>query len=168
MEAGTVETFRAACSDLGVTVSTTKEPGLAETVEAAIDPPTVATPLPFDADLTTVDGLTVNPSRGDLAEATSGVTPARFGVAESGSIVLRPTPAGSEPISLYPERHVAVLSAESLVPDLGTAFDQLETELADGGDAIIATGPSATADMGDLVVGAHGPRTVHVILVEET
>jgi L-lactate dehydrogenase complex protein LldG len=32
---------------------------------------------------------------------------------------------------------------------------------------VFATGPSATADMGELVYGAHGPREVAVLLVEE-
>jgi len=37
----------------------------------------------------------------------------------------------------------------------------------DGDDVILATGPSATADMGDLVLGAHGPRAVHALLLED-
>jgi L-lactate dehydrogenase complex protein LldG len=167
MEAGTVDTFRTACADLGVKVTTTAESDLAETIAAVIDPPAVATPIHFDATLKRVEGLTVNPTRGELGAARTGVTMASMGVAESGSLVLDSTPEGSEPISLYPERHVALLPVDALVSDLGVAFDRLETELADGGDAIIATGPSATADMGDLVIGAHGPRAVHVILVEE-
>jgi len=34
-------------------------------------------------------------------------------------------------------------------------------------DVILATGPSATADMGGLVRGAHGPKEVHVVLLSE-
>jgi L-lactate dehydrogenase complex protein LldG len=36
----------------------------------------------------------------------------------------------------------------------------------DGTDVIVATGPSATADMGALVTGAHGPKAVHAVLVD--
>ncbi|TKX83368.1 hypothetical protein EXE43_24625, partial [Halorubrum sp. SS5] len=34
-------------------------------------------------------------------------------------------------------------------------------------DVVFATGPSATADMGGLVHGAHGPKEVHVVLLRE-
>jgi L-lactate dehydrogenase complex protein LldG len=32
---------------------------------------------------------------------------------------------------------------------------------------VLATGPSATADMGELVLGAHGPESVHVVILDE-
>jgi len=34
-------------------------------------------------------------------------------------------------------------------------------------DVVLATGPSATADMGGLVHGAHGPKEVHVVLLRD-
>jgi L-lactate dehydrogenase complex protein LldG len=37
----------------------------------------------------------------------------------------------------------------------------------DRGSAVVATGPSATADMGALVRGAHGPKEVHVVILDE-
>ncbi len=91
-----------------------------------------------------------------------------MGVADYGSIVVRSSPAGDEPASLYPETHVAVLRGSDVVPDMPTAFERLaESVGTDRGDAIIATGPSATADMGELVYGAHGPKAVHVLILED-
>jgi L-lactate dehydrogenase complex protein LldG len=48
---------------------------------------------------------------------------------------------------------------------MGDAFAALDEELQDMRDSfILATGPSATADMGALVQGAHGPKEVEVII----
>ncbi|MFB6362014.1 MAG: LUD domain-containing protein, partial [Halobacteriales archaeon] len=33
--------------------------------------------------------------------------------------------------------------------------------------AVLTTGPSATADMGELVTGVHGPGDVHVVAVTD-
>jgi L-lactate dehydrogenase complex protein LldG len=62
---------------------------------------------------------------------------------------------------------VAVLPATAVVADMRSAFAWLGAQVrAHGTSSIIATGPSATADMGGLVRGAHGPASVHVVLVE--
>jgi len=70
-------------------------------------------------------------------------------------------------VSLYSDRHVAVVREEQVVPDTGAAFDEAGPALAeDRGSVVMATGPSATGDMGALVQGVHGPSEVHVIVVE--
>ncbi|MFB6111804.1 MAG: LUD domain-containing protein [Halobacteriaceae archaeon] len=161
-----VERFRDACADLGVEVSVAAPAAAAEAVEAAITAPAVGIALDDYPVALAETSITVDPTGGELEAARTGVTPACLGVAASGSIVIPSTPDGSEPLSLYPKRHVAVLRAADIVPSLEKAFDALGPALADGGDAILATGPSATADMGDLVVGAHGPASVHVVVLE--
>ncbi len=86
--------------------------------------------------------------------------------------MLESTPDGAEQTSLFPDLHVAVLRASDVLPDMGAAFERLGPRLREGRtpganrSAIIATGPSATADMGALVRGAHGPREVHVVILE--
>jgi len=70
-------------------------------------------------------------------------------------------------VSLFVDRHVAVLDEADVVPNMEAAFERFGAEIPDTyGDAIIATGPSATADMGALVKGAHGPSEVRVVVVE--
>lgn len=159
--------FRESAEPLGVTVTRVDREGVAAAVAAAVEPPLVAAGRSALGEALESVTVPAEPTRAALEAATTGVTPAAMGVAESGSVVLVPDGTGVEPVSLYPERHVAVLEAAALVPDLAAALAELGPALADGGDAILATGPSATADMGDLVVGAHGPATVHVVLVEE-
>lgn len=159
-------TFITACRDNGVTVTRTAPSGLARAIEEAIRPPAVGTSLPWDIAMGSLEGVTGDPTWADLDAAETGITPAAFGIAATGSVILESTSEGSEALSLYPDHHVVVLEASDLVTHLEAAFDRLTPLLADGGDAILATGPSATADMGDLVVGAHGPQSVHVVLVE--
>jgi len=60
-----------------------------------------------------------------------------------------------------------VLDAADVVATGRDAVDWLASEVAAGrGSHVFATGASATADMGGLVEGVHGPNEVHVVLVE--
>lgn len=141
-----------------------------ESVESAIlegiTGPTVAAPI--ENVLLDHTNIIVDPTPRELQEAVTGITGALLAIADYGSIVLPTLGNGSELISLFVDRHVIVLQARDIVADITTALDgDLVRILAEGGDAVIATGPSATADMGSLVQGAHGPQEVHVILVEE-
>jgi len=163
----TVERFETALEDLEVPVSRTTPAAFDETLERVASDPVVGTPLPFEG-VSLPDWIDDGPTLAALESATTGVTAASLGVADYGSVVLPATPEGSEPVSLFPERHVAVLRERDLVADMPTAAERLGPELRDGGSAVVATGPSATADMGALVKGAHGPKEVRVVLLEET
>jgi L-lactate dehydrogenase complex protein LldG len=168
MTADAVGTFEDALASLDVSCTRTDADALAADVGAAVDPPAVGTPLPFDAVSLGGTDVTVDPTTAELAAATTGVTAAAFGVAEYGSVVIRPTSAGEEPVSLFVDRHVAVVAASDVLAGMADGVARLAAIAAgDGpGDAVVATGPSATADMGELVVGAHGPETVHVLVLE--
>ncbi|PSQ47849.1 hypothetical protein BRD19_08355 [Halobacteriales archaeon SW_7_65_23] len=108
--------------------------------------------------------VTTEPTPAELETATTGVTAASLAIADYGSVVLRADEHGSEPISLFTDHHVAVVHEDDIVPDMPAAFDWFGETLRESRDsAIIATGPSATADMGALVQGAHGPKTVEVL-----
>lgn len=163
--AETYEQFTAEAGRYGVTVTETAPDSVAATISDAVDPPAVGTPLPWEglhlpADVTTE----ITPAA--LQQAVTGVTPASLAIAEYGSVVLRMDDHASEPVSLFTDHHVAVLRAADIVADMTAAFDWFGEQLRDTRDsAIIATGPSATADMGSLVQGAHGPKTVEVIVV---
>ncbi|PSP55949.1 hypothetical protein BRC73_08695, partial [Halobacteriales archaeon QH_7_66_37] len=122
-------------------------------------------PLPFDG-VALPAAVTTDPTPAELSAAATGVTAASLAIADYGSVVLRAGEHGSEPISLFTDHHVAVLHEDDIVPDMESAFAWLGGTLRESRDsAIIATGPSATADMGALVQGAHGPKTVEVLVV---
>lgn len=133
------------------------------TLSDAIDPPAIGAPLPFDGVSLSAD-VTTDPTPEQLQEARTGVTPVGLGVAEYGTVAVRSRTAGDEPISLYPERHVAVLRASDIVLGMNDALAWLaEAE----NSVVFATGPSATGDMGALVRGVHGPKEVHIIVVTD-
>jgi L-lactate dehydrogenase complex protein LldG len=122
--------------------------------------------LPFEG-VSLPDSVQVDPTPADLRAATTGVTAATLAVADYGSILLESDPEGTEAVSLFPDRHVAVLDSRDVVPDMRTAFAELGPKLREGASGVLATGPSATADMGELVRGAHGPETVEVVVLDE-
>lgn len=163
-----VADFGAALKGLDVTWSRTPSEGFEAAVAEAIVPPAVGAPLPFE--LVSLDGtdVVIRPTPTQLTEAATGVTAAGLGIAEYGTVMIQSRPGGDEPVSLYPQRHVVVLRRSDLVAGVPEAIEWLGDEFTDDRDNVIfATGASATADMGELVTGVHGPGEVHVILIED-
>ncbi|WP_227134333.1 LUD domain-containing protein [Halorubellus salinus] len=161
-----VDAFRASLEAAGVTHETVALGEATAAIERAVEEPTVGVPVHVDASLPASVDTEFSPS--DLHAATTGVTPARLGVAALGSLLVPSGEHGDELVALYPERHVAVLAASDVVPDLDAATDWLQSEVDAGRDSyVFATGVSATADMGALVEGVHGPTNVHVVLVDD-
>lgn len=162
------EEFLSSLDRLDVGWTCTDRSGLSATLSEVIVPPAVGVPFPFEnLDLESVD-VTLNPTPTELSEARTGVTAAPMAVASYGSILIQSGPDATEMASLFSDRHVAVLRTSDIVPDMNAAFARLgPTFREDSASAVLATGPSATADMGDLVRGAHGPRSVEIVLVED-
>ncbi|MFB6106627.1 MAG: LUD domain-containing protein [Halobacteriaceae archaeon] len=160
--------FESALDDIGVTTSRTDPEGFADAVADVVRPPAVGAEIPFDG-VSLEDGpVTVDPTPTELREATTGVGHAACGVAAHGTLAVPSDSAGTEPVSLYPERHVAVVRSSDLVADMSAATAWLSGEFDAGRTTyVFATGPSSTGDMGELVYGVHGPREVHVLVLEE-
>lgn len=157
--------FERAISEYGVETRRVEPSDVEAAIESSLLEPAVGTPLGIEG-ATLPEAVNTEPTSADLEAAATGVTSASLAIASYGSVVLRANEAGSEPISLFNDRHVVVLEADDIVPDMEAAFEWFGDELRESRDsAIIATGPSATADMGALVQGAHGPKEVEVIVV---
>lgn len=153
----------AATYDVELTRTTVES--LQETIADAIEEPAVGAPLPWEG-CSHPTSVTTDPTPAQLNAAVSGVTAASLAIADYGSLVLEATPGGAEPSSLFVDQHVAVLREQDIVPDMAAAFEWFGDRFRETrGSAIVATGPSATADMGALVKGAHGPKTVHVVVI---
>jgi len=164
-DGGGYEAFAAAAGTYGVDTRRVSREELAGAIDAAVEAPAIGAPLPWDG-VALPAAVTTDPTPAELSAAATGVTAAALAIADYGSVVLRAGEHGSEPISLFTDHHVAVLDEDDIVPDMESAFAWLGGTLRESRDsAIIATGPSATADMGALVQGAHGPKTVEVLVV---
>ncbi len=164
-QTGLYDEFAERAGEYDVTLNRVPTAGATDAIADALEEPAVGAPLPWD-DVALPDAVETDPTPGDLDAAVTGVTAADLAVADYGSIVLRSTPEGVEPVSLFPDLHVAVLRESDIVPDMEAAFEWLGEQFRESGDsAILATGPSATADMGALVQGAHGPKEVHVVVI---
>lgn len=168
MSSDRLDRFESSLDALDVTHGRVEAVDLARAVTDAIVEPAVAAPLPWE-DLS-LEGAPVDlePTPAALEAAETGVTAAGAGIADEGSVVIQSRPGGDEPVSLYPPSHVAVLRASDLLADLREGLAWLADEFAAGrSSAVLASGLSATADMGELVTGVHGPGAVHVITVTD-
>ena len=97
----------------------------------------------------------------------ASVTTCFCAIAETGTLLLLSSPATPKATALLPETHVCVASKSRLVPNMEAAFALLRAERGEPPRATwFVSGPSRTADIEQtLVIGAHGPYRVHVILV---
>ncbi len=98
-----------------------------------------------------------------LARLDVLVCPGAFGVAENGAVWLAESGMGSRAAPFLAQHLVLALDHSAIVPDMHAACDRLET-FGEGYGAFVA-GPSKTADIEQtLVIGAHGPRSLTVLL----
>lgn len=113
-------------------------------------------------------GLTVS-LRAAQGTDRVGITDCCAAVAETGTLMLVSGPETPPSVSLLPETHVAVLVAGAIVPTLEDALGRLRTLFPVMPPAInFISGPSRTADIEQtLVLGAHGPCRVHVVLLSD-
>ncbi|WP_408960248.1 lactate utilization protein C [Natrinema sp. 74] len=163
-----LETFETNLRSVRTAVTQTSPAAFRDALADVIDEPAIGAPLPFEAITLEGTDVVLEPTPEQLREAACGVTAATLGVAEYGTVVLESTPAGAELAGLFPDRHVIVVRERDLVDDMATAFERLGERFRNGdGDAVLATGPSATADMGELVYGVHGPQETHAVIVED-
>jgi L-lactate dehydrogenase complex protein LldG len=107
------------------------------------------------------------PSADDLVNSPAGVTEAFAGVARTGSACVDVGYQRTGMVSLLAPLHIAVLASETIVPQPRDLFR--EDVLGGKGlmrSFVFLTGPSATADMGPLVRGVHGPHRLHIIVLK--
>ncbi len=104
-----------------------------------------------------------------LAGDTAGLSRALAGVAETGTLVLASGPLNPTTLALLPETHLVVLRRAAIVGGYEDAMALVAAELgsADLPHTLnLVSGASRTGDIGGrIVMGAHGPSRLAVILV---
>jgi L-lactate dehydrogenase complex protein LldG len=110
-----------------------------------------------------------HPAQTALEKCSVGITACDALVAQTGSILLTARSAGGRALSVLPPHHLVVAQIDQLVADLPAAFELLSATYEGNlpSFATFITGPSRTGDIERiLVLGAHGPRMLTVIIVE--
>lgn len=131
-------------------------------VRAAPDP--VLQALPWD----TRPALTVSYGRSHGADEVS-LTPAFAAVAETGTLLLRSGADHPTTLNFLPDTHVVVLRASQVVGPYEEAWDQLRAAGPIPRAVNFVSGPSRTADIEQTIqLGAHGPRRLHIILIQDS
>ncbi len=122
---------------------------------------------PFEGDVLT-PGKSQEISKDQLFAADLGISPVDYLIAETGSLVVAAKPHDPRSLSLLPPVHIAAAQKSQIVPDLFDLFQKISPsqQTLPSGLSLI-TGPSKTGDIElRLVTGVHGPKEVHVVLVE--
>lgn len=107
--------------------------------------------------------------KGELFDAIdAGVTGADAGIADTGTLLLRPGAGEPRTLSLVPAVHVAVLMASRLFASLPAALRALSPQDDMPSNLLLISGPSKTADIQQtLAYGAHGPKELVIVLVDD-
>lgn len=103
----------------------------------------------------------------ELERANAGITGALAGIADTGSLALVSSPVSPRLASLLPPAHIALLRTAQLFPDMASFFAAHPDVTRDASNLTFVTGPSRTADIElTLQRGVHGPKFLHVILLD--
>jgi L-lactate dehydrogenase complex protein LldG len=107
------------------------------------------------------------PNKEQLSTIRTGITDAFCAIATTGSVCVSISTNLSSPISMLTRKHIVLVDSKTIIPRPRDIFSE---EYLGGrglkGSFSIITGPSATADMGPLVRGVHGPGKLHIIILE--
>jgi len=123
-------------------------------------------PARLFADFARDPRVIAEPTAEELVNSPAGVTEAFAGVARTGSVCVDVGYQRTGMAGLLAPLDIAVVAAETIVAQPRDLFR--ENVLGGKGlqrSFVFITGPSATADMGPLVRGVHGPHRLHIIVL---
>ena len=116
-------------------------------------------------------GLAVSRGASEGAD-TNAVSHAFAGVAESGTLVLVSGPDNPTTLNFLPDNHIVVLQAKDLAGAYESVWSRIRAAYGKGTmprSVNWITGPSRSGDIEQtMLLGAHGPRRLHILLVRES
>lgn len=97
-----------------------------------------------------------------------GITACEALIAQTGSVLVTGKGCGGRALSVLTPHHIVLASADQLLPDMLAGYDLLRERYGDDLPSFISfiTGASRTGDIERiLVLGAHGPKRLTVIVI---
>ncbi len=110
----------------------------------------------------------------DTAEVSQykiGITLCEYLIARTGSVLISSRQESGRRLSVFPDIHVVIAYTSQLVDDVKDALKAIKEKHINKMPSMISliTGPSRTADIEKtLVMGAHGPKEIYVVLIDDT
>ena len=120
--------------------------------------------MPWDR--TTLDMSSGRSDGNDL----NAISHAFGGVAESGTLAMVSGPDNPTTLNFLPDNHIVVIDGAEIAGDYETVFARMRETYGKGvmpRTLNFITGPSRSADIAQtMLLGAHGPRNLHIIIVD--
>jgi L-lactate dehydrogenase complex protein LldG len=111
--------------------------------------------------------LQIRRGKAEASDAVS-LTPCLAGVAETGTLMLASGAGTPTTLNFLPDTHIVVLRAGQVVASYEDGWDLVRARETWPRTINLITGPSRTGDIEQRIqLGAHGPRRLHIVLVED-
>ncbi len=116
-------------------------------------------------------GANIDISHGPSAgQDLNAVSHAEGGIAETGTLALVSGPHNPTSLNFLPDNHIVVVRAKAILATYEDVFATIRSRFGKGimpRTVNLITGPSRSADIEQkLLLGAHGPRRLHIVIVE--
>lgn len=96
-----------------------------------------------------------------------GLAHAFAGVAETGTLLMTSGAENPTTNNFLPDNHIVVVDGKDITGDYETAWARLRERGGMPRTVNMITGPSRSADIEQtLLLGAHGPRSLHIIVID--
>lgn len=163
-EEGLVERFTAIATAIGSKVFEINNIEEIKAIMSAefVQPVRVVSTLPQLQNMAETDLSSQNPH--SFADVDLAILKAEIGVAENSALWLPEANVAQRVLPFIPQHLGLVIAKDALVPTMHQAYDKIGS--AEYGYGVFIAGPSKTADIEQsLVLGAHGPRSLMVFLL---
>lgn len=102
------------------------------------------------------------------ANAELGITGSDWGIALSGTVVMKSDPLRGRAVSLLPPRHLAFIESTKIRNNLCEVLEEVSALGTPPAAIELISGPSRTSDIEmDLSIGVHGPIEVYVVVIDD-
>ncbi|RCR69353.1 LutC/YkgG family protein [Larkinella punicea] len=129
------------------------------------DLPSVVSKVPALQHLATTEWDVLDPHQ--LETVDLAIIQGVFGVAENSAIWVPEERGGHRVLPFICQHLVLLLNTADLVPNMHDAYERLN--ISESGFGVFIAGPSKTADIEQaLVIGAHGARSLSVVLLQNS